>query len=402
MDEGFGEMDAWLKQREAEKGTGKFDKRKVSTGTVYTRKPETFGDEPGAAPDANAPKRGRGRPKKMAEGGSCPHCGGAITPDGELDEEAVEAGKRHFFDKLAPAAKKAAKVVKAVTGGKKKEVDEESTGKEDKKAEKAGKKVAKDIEHDEGNKSKGDNRAEKAGKKVTKDIEADDKKDKKEKKDDKKSGNPFAKKDGDKKDKEEKVEETTTAGSVATASPSGKSSGGVGTGIYDSWNRQFEKLINEAVNVSQEAAKMEDGNEEESITVNVTGDDVARFKEVLASMGLGGDTHDHAVSDNGDACGTCGGVPCQCDDQMDSGAVMGLPGEVEIEMEEDITVSQNSPDYPTNQEYDNDALQYSGGLNKPKATGQTTIPVIASQEERQVAEGSDQRFFSLVKSMIVK
>jgi hypothetical protein len=71
---------------------------------------------------------------------------------------------------------------------------------------------------------------------------------------------------------------------------------------------------------------------------------------------------------------------------MDSGAVMGLPGAVEIEMEEDITVSQNSPDYPTNQEYDNDALQYAGGLNKPKSTGQTTIPVIASQEERQVAE----------------
>lgn len=131
---------------------------------------------------------------------------------------------------------------------------------------------------------------------------------------------------------------------------------------------------------------MEDGNEEEALTVSVTGDDVARFKEILATMGIGGDTHDHAVSTGGDACGTCGGVPCQCDDQMDPAAVMGLPGAVEIEMEEDITVSQNSPDYPTNQEYDNDALQYAGGLNKPKSTGQTTIPVIASQEERQVAE----------------
>jgi hypothetical protein len=27
-------------------------------------------------------------------------------------------------------------------------------------------------------------------------------------------------------------------------------------------------------------------------------------------------------------------------------------------------------------------LQYSGGLNGPKSTGQTTIPVVASQEER--------------------
>jgi hypothetical protein len=57
----------------------------------------------------------------------------------------------------------------------------ESTEKEDEKAEKAGKKVAKDIEYDEDHKGKDDDKAEKAGKKVTKDIEYDDKKDKKEK-----------------------------------------------------------------------------------------------------------------------------------------------------------------------------------------------------------------------------
>ena len=61
-------------------------------------------------------------------------------------------------------------------------IAEESTKKEDDKAEKAGKKVAKDIEDDEGHKGKDDDKAEKAGKKVTKDIEYDDKKDKKEKK----------------------------------------------------------------------------------------------------------------------------------------------------------------------------------------------------------------------------
>jgi len=59
---------------------------------------------------------------------------------------------------------------------------EESTAEKDDKAEKAGKKVAKDIEYDEGHKGKDDDKAEKAGKKVTKDIEYDDKKDKKEKK----------------------------------------------------------------------------------------------------------------------------------------------------------------------------------------------------------------------------
>jgi hypothetical protein len=61
-------------------------------------------------------------------------------------------------------------------------LSEESTSEKDAKAEKAGKKVAKDIEYDEGHKGKDDNKAEKAGKKVTKDIEYDDKKDKKDKK----------------------------------------------------------------------------------------------------------------------------------------------------------------------------------------------------------------------------
>ena len=52
----------------------------------------------------------------------------------------------------------------------------EARAKADDKAEKAGKKVAKDIEYDEGHKGKDDNKAEKAGKKVTKDIEYDEKK----------------------------------------------------------------------------------------------------------------------------------------------------------------------------------------------------------------------------------
>jgi len=61
-------------------------------------------------------------------------------------------------------------------------LSEESTSEKDDKAEKAAKKVAKDIEYDEGHKGKDDDKAEEAGKKVKKDIEYDDKKDKKEKK----------------------------------------------------------------------------------------------------------------------------------------------------------------------------------------------------------------------------
>jgi hypothetical protein len=48
--------------------------------------------------------------------------------------------------------------------------------KADDKAEKAGKKVTKDLEYDMKHKGKDDNKAEKAGKKVTKDIEYDEKK----------------------------------------------------------------------------------------------------------------------------------------------------------------------------------------------------------------------------------
>jgi hypothetical protein len=374
-DEGFADMDAWLAQREKEKGTGRFDSRKVSTGTVYTRKPETFDqdDEEGGEPTV---KRGRGRPAvakkpERVTGKAWKHKGGRMQEEGEeMVDEKAEQGKRHFFDKLAPAAKKVARVVKAVTG------------KEDDKAEKAGKKVAKDIEHDEGNKAKDDNKAEKAGKKVTKDIEYDDKKDKKEKK-------------ADKKDKEEKVEETTTSGSVAPAA-GGKSSGmGIGQGIYDSIERDFERLLNEAVNVAQEATMDEhaaDGDEE-SITITATGDDVHKLKQALMAMGISHDTP--ATEPHADEpCHSCGGVPCQCDDMS---ANAGLPGEMEIEVvEADAPVTQNDPDYPTNQECSDDALQYSGGLNKPKATGQTTIPVIASQEERQFAESKS--FLDLYKA----
>ena len=61
-------------------------------------------------------------------------------------------------------------------------LSEESTSEKDDKAEKAAKKVAKDIEHDEGHKGKDDDKAEEAGEEVKKDIEYDDKKDKKDKK----------------------------------------------------------------------------------------------------------------------------------------------------------------------------------------------------------------------------
>jgi hypothetical protein len=89
---------------------------------------------------------------------------GPESKEGETDEEGETVSESfiNLFKKLAFIA-------------------EESTAEKDDKAEKAAKKVAKDIEYDEGHKGKDDNKAEKAGEKVKKDIEYDDKKDKKEK-----------------------------------------------------------------------------------------------------------------------------------------------------------------------------------------------------------------------------
>jgi hypothetical protein len=90
------------------------------------------------------------------------------------DETGEEAGKEEMKERMSESSffnlyKKLAVL------------SEESTSEKDDKAEKAGKKVAKDIEYDEGHKGKDDDKAEKAGKEVKKDIEYDDKKDKKDK-----------------------------------------------------------------------------------------------------------------------------------------------------------------------------------------------------------------------------
>ena len=262
----------------------------------------------------------------------------------ELDEEKVEAGKREFFDRLAPAAKKAAKVIKAIAKNRT-PVEEESTDKEDTKAEKAGKKVAKDIEYDEGNKAKDDNKAEKAGKKVTKDIEYDDKKDKKEKKD----------------GKEEKVEETTVSGSVATATASGKSSKGsmsFGKGVYESLDKQFKQALTESISVQSKMAECGDGEMAPTLTIQADGEEAAKLMMLLKLAGL-----ENQIPQS---CPTCGGSPCGCAEVVD----------------------ENSPDWPTNTEKldaEPNLRTYSGGLNGPKSTGQTTIPVVASQLRRQAS-----------------
>jgi hypothetical protein len=233
-------------------------------------------------------------------------------------------------------------------------VGEESTNKRDNRAEKAGRKVTKDIEYDEKKKDgihgkkrgSEDAKAEKAGKKVAKDIEYDEKKDKKE--------------DKPKKVKEQGGAETPTASSGFS----------FGQGIYDSMNRELEKMIAESMSVN-----MSDSTEGgKSLTITATDEDALKLAGLLKNAGLGGGEsmgqemgHEHGE----ESCPSCGMNDCGCGDI-------------------DEALAENNPDWPTDQEGTEDAMMYSGGLNGPKSTGQTTVPVIASQENRQATYEEDE------------
>jgi hypothetical protein len=303
----------------------------------------------------------------------------------ELDEEKVEAGKREFFDRLAPAAKKAAKVIKAIAKNRT-PVEEESTGKEDTKAERAGKKVTKDIEYDDKkNKTKkvdeffdnqvtvkgGDARtaggnAGVSGVSSTGGSSGASNSNKNSATGGAANSNSSSKADAnananaDSKN-EEKVEETTVAGSVApaqNAAPKGTKGMQFGKGVYESYNRQFTQALNESISIESKMQECGDGNMEPGITITADGEEAAKLMMLLKLAGL-----ENQIPK---ACPSCGGSPCGCSEVVD----------------------ENSPDWPTNTETlaaDPNLRTYSGGLNGPKSTGQSTTPVLASQLRRQAS-----------------
>jgi hypothetical protein len=153
----------------------------------------------------------------------------------------------------------------------------------------------------------------------------------------------------------------------ADAEPKAKKTGGIkfGQGVYESINSQVEKMITEGMNISVNATQNAEGENHKSITVTADGDDADKLAQLLNLAGL-------PSSDTG--CG-CGQTPCGC-------------SQVE-EAYGDTDPTENNPDYPTDAETtgeDDELLRrWAGGLNKPKSTGQTTVPVIASQVRRQVS-----------------
>ena len=113
-----------------------------------------------------------------------------------------------------------------------------------------------------------------------------------------------------------------------------------------------------------------------SLTITATDEDALKLAGLLKNAGLGGgepmgQEMGHGDEHGEESCSSCGMSDCGCGDI-------------------DEALAENNPDWPTDQETSDNALQYSGGLNGPKSTGQTTIPVIASQENRQHTYEDDQ------------
>ena len=158
-----------------------------------------------------------------------------------------------------------------------------------------------------------------------------------------------------KKPEGKKKKKTEEAGGTGT--PTASSGFGFGKGIYDSLNREIEDMIAESMNVSMNMSNDSMGGPTKSLTVTATDEDAEKLGALLKMAGVGAED----AADQGQPCPTCGQSPCGCAEVVD----------------------ENQPDWPTETETSDDALQYAGGINKPKSTGQTTVPVIASQDDRQ-------------------
>jgi hypothetical protein len=371
---------SWKKPRAEKPQVGsierghKHDIEHTATGRKVTRRVDDQGNSVGAddASDAQAEKRGRGRPKST--GG--PRQERVTAKSRKADRTTFQSKKTNEGDDegddvkqaLALLKKAGYKVSKATNGAE--QVDEKAVSKKQQKfmgmvhaAQKGEKPASKEV-----------------GKvaKTMKKSDAEDFASTKHK------GLPEKKKpEGKKDDAPKKKEKTTEAGGTET--PTASSGFSYGKGIYDSMNHDLENMIkesmsrlDESMNVSMNMNSDAQGGPGKSLTVTATDDDALKLGTLLKNAGLGGGGDEgYGGSGYQSACG-CGTPDCSCGDQ---------------EMDEaygDNAVSQNAPDYPTDTEQAEDNFEYSGGLDGPKSTGQSTVPVLASQEERQESYAAEE------------
>jgi hypothetical protein len=361
VDESWEDMIKHVKDRankpkvgDVERGS-KHDIKHTATGRIVTRRTDDQGYSVGADDDSDteAPKRGRGRPKGTGKSMGAKGPSGKsklMTKEGDVSTGNLQqmwqlvTGLKTFVqdpDGQALLKELTSMVKHYMNQGGEQELEEKAVSKAQQKfmgmahAMQKGEKIAG---------------ASKELKKVAKTMKKGDVED-------------FAK-TKHKGLPEKTAKKKTDESSTEAAEPKGKSGMQFGKGIYDSFNRELEQMIAESMNVSMNMSSDSQGGPTKSLTVTATDEDAMYLGKLLKMAGMGGES----------GCG-CGTSPCSCD-QME-------------EAYGDVEATENAPDYPTNTEMSNDAMQYSGGINKPKSTGQTTVPVIASQEERQVTAEDD-------------
>ena len=407
IEEGFKEMDAWLASREKEKGTGKFDKKERTLpggmkATTYTRKHEDDEDDDKDAPEAKggAPKK-KGRPKGKDKGPervtakSYKYKAGrpaktnegdiAVADRGEYDDEAgmakdslhtivrhakeLESALRSqenlpewVQEKIGQIKGMMSSVSDYILSTHERDI-EQHTGEEGvtivPEVAPPGAKAERMVKHIKKAYSK-DGKLTPKEKAIAYATTWKAKKAGKVEEEGSKPDFLDVDKDGNKKETfkkavkdkaEKKVDETTVAGSVATATTSGKSAGGsmqFGKGVYEGFNSKVENMIAESIDVTETVTEHE--QEGKTITVTASGAEADMLMQLLKMAGLSGQGQDQD-------CG-CGNTPCSCEEVDEAYG--------------DTDETLNNPDWPTSAEKSDNAFQYSGGLNGPKSTGQST------------------------------
>jgi hypothetical protein len=374
--EGFKELDAYMAKKKKEAGTGKFDKKQISTGTVYTRRHEEEDDEDEEASDTPKKKGrkevGAGRGKKIGakvKGTSKLHSKGSIAeqgPEGMVDRG--EYGREGDMAKeqmhtIVSAAKELHSILSDeqdlpewVQSKITKAMDYIDTARDYMLAQQAeaSEVVAEKAVSQAQRKAAGIAYAAAKGDIPKSELRG--------------ASKEMAKMPAGELKKFATTKEKDLPKKVKEADAEPKSKGGIefGKGIYESINSRVENMIAEGMNVSVNMSMGTDGQPTKNITISAEGDDAETLAQLLNLAGL---------QSNDSSCG-CGQTPCGCD-------------QVE-EAYGDTDPTENKPDYPTDAETtgeDDELLRrWAGGLNKPKSTGQTTVPVIASQADRQVSE----------------
>jgi len=207
------------------------------------------------------------------------------------------------------------------------------------------------------------------------------------------------------KKKEESVEETTVAGSVATApadAPKSKKNMQFGKGVYESqlaesFDNKLKSVLTEGMNISINAT--DEG--QNSVSVTATDEDAVKLSELLKMAGLfsSGGYSDVAAADSGD-CEVCGGHEGMHE--------AGCSGRDMVEEE-----LANSPD-ETYADMDTILNKLSGGLNGPKRQinpnnpgdnplamsklGKGSAALNLGETMQQVQEDTEQRLADLYKN----